>query len=227
MKCKFCRAGIQPSATYCGACGRPTTAGPQRSVEEIEESINKAREADGKPPVKLKPRRNPGQLAVPANALRMYRDFWQLDPRKVGAFSSGFQIPREAALVGSALNVLYRSGKTDPSSGEVPRRPIDYIHEHDAGVQVYRTDASAPRRGVTTRVPAFIADCPALVLLGECLGFSYDDGEKEIVADGTRPLPELYTIPSGRALLVIQSKRTVKALIWGGRLGVEPRGIVH
>jgi hypothetical protein len=68
-----------------------------------------------------------------------------------------------------------------------------------------------------------------LTLLGQCLGFAYYDPEsdQEIEAKVTQPFPELYSIPSGKALLVIQSKRTVLALIWGGRLGVEARGIVH
>jgi len=39
-------------------------------------------------------------------------------------------------------------------------------------------------------------------------------------------LPELYTIPAGTALLVVEDKRHVAAIIWGGALGVECRGIV-
>lgn len=153
----------------------------------------------------------------------MYYDFHQYEPRKIGAFSRGFRIPRAAGLAGDAVHVMYRSGKKDPVTLEKPKRPLDYIHEHDAGVKVYRTDLDENAR----RVPSFITDVKELVLLGECLGFAYDDGEVEIDAQVRSPFPELYTIPSGKALLVIQDKRDVLALIWGGRLGVEPRGIVH
>jgi hypothetical protein len=77
-------------------------------------------------------------------------------------------------------------------------------------------------------VPAFIRDADSLVLLGDCLGFTYENEYGEAIeASATNPLPELYTIPSGRALVVVQSKRTVLALLWGGKLGVEARGIVY
>jgi hypothetical protein len=120
--------------------------------------------------------------------------------------------------------VLYRSDKLDPETGRQPRKPIDYIHEHDGGVHVYRTDGRAD-----TEVPRFISGAKELVLLGQCLGFAYEDvdGGEEVEAQVRTPYPDLYTIPSGRALLVIQGRRSVLAIIWGGRLGVEARGIVH
>jgi hypothetical protein len=170
-------------------------------------------------------RRNPAELAPGRRALKMYTDFHQLEPKKIGAFGSSFAIPSEVVLAGPAKNVLYRSGKRDPATLKKPPRPLDYIHEHDDGVKVYRTDL---RDGSVRRVPDFITGVGELVLLGQCLGFAYldHDGE-EIEAQVRTPYPELYTIPSGRALLVVQDKRRVLALIWGGRLGVEPRGIVH
>lgn len=172
------------------------------------------------------------KLAPPAkenppsgSAVRMYRDFHQYEPKKIGAFSSSFFIPGSVCLAGTAVNVMYRSGKKDPSTLVKPKRPIDYIHDHDAGVKVYRTDQSCG--GPFHRVPEYIRKAQELVLLGECLGFVYDDGQDCIEASPTNPYPELYTIPSGKALLVVQSKKKVLALIWGGRLGVEARGIVH
>lgn len=156
----------------------------------------------------------------------MYHDFHQLEPRRIGAFGARFDIPSEAILVGDAKNVLYRSDKLDPATLKKPKRPVDYIHEHDAGVKVYRTDRESD--GPVRSVPQFITGVGELVLLGQCLGFAYIDPDgEEIEAEVRTPYPELYTIPSGRALLVVQDKRRVLALIWGGRLGVEPRGIVH
>jgi hypothetical protein len=65
-----------------------------------------------------------------------------------------------------------------------------------------------------------------LVRLGQCLGFEYESPSGAIEAVTEPPLPELYTITTGRALLVIQGKRRICALIWGGKLRVESRGIV-
>ncbi len=158
-------------------------------------------------------------------AVDMYSSFNGHEPLKIGAFKSSFFIPDRAVLAGPAVNVLYRSKKNDPSTGNPVKRPIDYIHDHDPGVKVYRCDARLD--GVQKNVPAFITNVKELVKLGDCLGFCYRDGDEDIEATCTRPLPELYTIPSGRALLVIQGKSRVLALIWGGRLGVEARGIVY
>jgi hypothetical protein len=156
----------------------------------------------------------------------MYESFQGHEPRKVGAFSKTFRIPARAVLAGPAFNVMYRSDKNDPSTGKPVRAPIDYIHDHEDGVHVYRCDRAIG--GLDTAVPSFIRDVDSLVLLGDCLGFTYEDEHGDAIeAAPTRPLPELYTIPSGRALVVVQSKRTVLALIWGGRLGVEARGIVY
>ncbi len=163
---------------------------------------------------------------APRKALEMYRAFHQFDARKVGTFRRGFKIPDRAVYVGTAVHVLYRSDKTDPETGLLPKKPVDYIHEHDKGVKVYRCDM---RGGVLTDVPAWITEVDALVKLGDSLGYAYDDGdpEGEIHGEARPPYPELYCTPNGKALLIIQDKAKVLALIWGGRLGVEPRGIVH
>lgn len=159
-------------------------------------------------------------------ALGLYKKFWKLDPRRVGAFGSGFRIPKRAHLAGEAVHVMYRSGKCDPLTYQKPERPIDYIHEHDKGVRVYRCDSEAT--GPLVDVPQFITSVTELVLLGQNLGFCYhDDTDTDIEALPRRPYPELYSIPSGKALLVVQDKIDVVALIWGGRLDVEGRGIVH
>lgn len=161
-----------------------------------------------------------------APGVRKYIEFHQFEPRKVGKFHSDFEIPTEAVLAGDAVHVLYRSDKLNPTTGE-DEGWIDYIHDHKSGVKIYRTDRGF-HNGPVRSVPGFIRRVSSLVRLGDCLGFAYLDSEGEkIEGKGKRPLPELYTIPSGRALLVVQSKRRVLALIWGGRLGVEARGIVN
>jgi hypothetical protein len=160
-------------------------------------------------------------MAVKApRAERLYREFHQHEPRKL-IVSSG-RMPTRARLVGPAIEVQYRSNKKDPSTGQQPRSPIDYYHLHDEGVKVYVTDGRAD-----TAVPAYIAKEKELVLLGTCLGAWADDDDQEIELKVVKPFPKLYAIPSGRALLIVQDEREILALIWGGRLGVEARGIVH
>ena len=166
--------------------------------------------------------------ASPA-AIRRYRGFHQHEPKKVGAFHPELVIPETCTCVGSAIHVLYNSDKLNPETGE-DEGWIDYIHEHDSGVKIYRCDRGAAQLGDLVRVPAWIRrQTQSLVWLGDCNGFAYkglEDGKKH-EAKGTEPLPELYCTESGKALVVIQGKRRVLAIIWGGRLGVEPRGIVH
>jgi hypothetical protein len=157
-------------------------------------------------------------------AERKYIEFHTTEPNSIGRFNVDMKIPSTAKLAGTAVNVLYSSDKLNPTTGE-DEGWIDYIHDHKGGVRVFRTDAHYS--GPTRRVPNWIASQTELTWLGYCLGFSYRDEDGYLVkADATEPLPELYTTPNGRALLVIQGKRRVVAIIWGGKLGVERRGIV-
>lgn len=160
-----------------------------------------------------------------SRAITKYVEFHQHEPRKITVHAHD-QIPARAILVGTAVNVLYRSDKLNPTTLE-DEGWIDYIHDHDAGVKVYRCDRGAV--GSERAVPQWLQRTTELTWLGHCLGFAYDpvDGGKQVEANGKRPLPELFATPNGKALVVVQGKRTVLALIYGGRLGVEARGIVH
>lgn len=155
-------------------------------------------------------------------AIDKYVEFQRLTPNKVGEFAASFLIPTRMRKVGKAKWVTYRSDKIDPATERDPGKPIDYIHEHDAGVCLYVPDGR-----LDTDVPHFITDVRALTKLGSCLGFAFVDADgNDGEGKGKRPLPELYCIPSGKALLVIQDKREILAIMWGGILGVEGRGIV-
>jgi hypothetical protein len=155
-------------------------------------------------------------------AEKLFEDFHKYEPNSVEQFPASFRIPDRAAFMGPALYVLYRSSKYDPITHEKPSKPIDYIHEHKKGVNVYRLDTDD---GPEYKVPKYIHSPKALVLLGKCLGFGYTDYEGDDV-EATCSGPELFSIPSGKALLVIEKRRKVVALLWGGELNVEPRGIV-
>lgn len=157
--------------------------------------------------------------------IKKYFDFHQQEPVKIGTMS--VVIPDRAIYVGRANHVLYRSDKLNPTTLE-DEGWIDYIHKHDRGVNTFRCDRGSEQLGTERTVPAYIRNAQELVWLGFCLGFEYKDHEgKDVEARGSKPLPELWTTSNGRALLVIQNKRTLIAMMWGGRLGVEPRGIVH
>lgn len=161
-------------------------------------------------------RRNPDEVA---EAKEKYEEFHRHKPKKIWEGPS--IIPKKVRELGKAKAVLYRSDKNDPDTGRPVKRPINYIHDHDAGVKAYTPASSG---GV--EVPKFIRDAEALVVLGKCLGFDFEDGGKVREAKGIKPYPDLCATPCGKALLVIQDRREVIAIIWGGALGVEARGIV-
>lgn len=163
-------------------------------------------------------RRNPTPDLKHA-AVQKYEEFWRRPPTKIRDFPASFRIPETVECLGTGVHVLYESTKVDPSTLKRPRGPVAYIHTHDAGVKVY-----VP--GGDVEVPTFIGGAQALVELGQCLGFRYKDTDGTHDAEGTYPLPDLCCTVDGRALLVVQSRRKVLALIWGGGLGVEARGIV-
>lgn len=172
---------------------------------------------DVNPSRRRRVRRNPSDVEA---AKEKFEEFHRHKPRKVFE-SAKSPIPAKVRELGKAKAVLYRSDKNDPDTGRAVKRPINYIHDHDAGVRCF-----TPAAGGTVPVPAFIKDAEALVLLGKCLGFDFEDEGGVREAKGIKPLPDLYATPCGKALLVIQDRRDVLAIIWGGGLGVEARGIV-
>jgi hypothetical protein len=153
----------------------------------------------------------------------LFESFHRFPPRRVGEFGPSFEIPKYVFRQGRSINVLYRSDKTDPETLKRPRRPVDYIHDHKPGVFTYLPDGHGRR----VATPSWIRNTKSLELLGQCLGFQFENPDGENVeAQGKAPLPELYSTANGKALIVVQGKRKVLALIWGGKLDVEPRGIV-
>jgi hypothetical protein len=154
-------------------------------------------------------------------AAEMYEKFHRLPVNKVDV-DLEMEMPTHVTKVGRATHVMYRSGKVDPETGRKPRAPQNYIHDHDAGVDLYEPGAG------DIEVPRAIAAAQGLVRLGHCLGLGYidpDDGERYEM-EGGRPLPELYCTPDGKALVIVEAKREILFVVWGGALGVEPRGIV-
>jgi hypothetical protein len=164
-----------------------------------------------------------------SRANQLYEGFHKYGPKSRTRAPSSFRIPRSVRPMGKALYVLYSSPKFNPLTYE-DEGNNKYIHEHDSsGVQVYLCD------GRTTKsVPSAVARAQELVCLGKCLGLAYEDssGDENKATFDSRKV-EWYaapnptrTCPKGHALLVIEQKKRVLAMVWGGKLRVEPRGIV-
>ena len=68
-------------------------------------------------------------------AVRGFERFQQFKPREVGTFK-GLIIPKAMTCVGEGVHVLYRSDKWGDGAHA-------YIHEHEGGVLVCRTDHDA------------------------------------------------------------------------------------
>lgn len=160
-------------------------------------------------------------------AERLFETFHQFEPVKVGSFRRGFKIPRDAQYVGEAKTMYYTSDKLNPESGE-DEGWIRYFHEHEGRVRMYVCDRRLKRFDAELRqIPKWIYNTKALVRIGDCDGFDYIgfDGKLK-TADAVGAKPEWYAVPSGKALLVIQDKQRVLAIVWGGSLRVEWRGVV-
>ncbi len=174
-------------------------------------------------------RRNPAGALDPL-AVEKFVEFNRFDPRATGTMAT-VDIPDEVWCLGAAVHVMYRSDKVDPETLRKPRRPLNYIHDHDTGVSLYvplEVRLPGDLEGELEPVPDWIREATTVTKLGDCLGYRFlpEAGGRARDVEGTRPLPELYCTPCGRALLVVQSKRQILALMWGGMLGVEARGIV-
>ncbi len=171
--------------------------------------------------------RNPARALDDAGeaAVAKYEEFHRYAPKSIS--SGDLKIPRRMVTAGKAIFVTYESAKVDPETLKKPRAAVPYIHELEAGTVLYLNEGDVEGGQGDAEVPAEFRNATALTRLGVCLGFAFkgDDGE-QVEAEGTAPMPELYCTPCGRCLMVVQSKKSVIAMIWGGGLAVENVGIV-
>lgn len=169
----------------------------------------------------MRRRKNPTPPPDFDDAIEGYRRFTTFEPQEVGHLD-GLVIPAYLYEVGKAVHVLYRSDKWEI-------KEHDYIHDHDPGVHVCMP-SDDEFEGKRVAVPDFIRQVETIYLLGKCLGFRFQPHEgPEIDAEGRSPYPELYAVPSGKALLVIEThkaKAKLVAAMWGGRLDIRSEGIV-
>jgi hypothetical protein len=200
---------------------RMTPSEMRRRHDDLTGRIDKLRHELGldssKEPKWPSPARNPAPYQEDVDAaVDKFKEFHRYDPKKLQEVAR-LQIPLRVKKLGPCKYVLYRSGKVDPATMKKPSKPVDYIHEHDAGVIAYSATPEAD-----TDVPAAFHETTALVYLGKCLGFAVKDGPE---AEATEPLPDLCCTPDGKCLLVVQNRKKVLAMMWGGALGVFARGI--
>jgi hypothetical protein len=155
-------------------------------------------------------------------AVEGYKRFTEFEPQEVGILE-GLIIPSKLMCIGEAIHVIYRSDKWEAKSH-------DYIHEHEAGVMVYVPENSMlDQSDEIVKTPDWLQKVEGIYLLGICLGFRYQDTEGRKLDASSSPRPELYSIPSGRALLIVSVRgptAVLEAALWGGHLDVRPEGIV-
>lgn len=144
-------------------------------------------------------------------AQELYEEFYQFKARS--ARQVDLKLPTSVTLEGHMRATMYASDKWE-------RKTNGYRHEHEAGVRIY-----VP--GGRTRVPAHIVRCEAFVRLGDCLGVEYIDTEGNEVLVSDKGC-DLYASANAKALLIVRRKPLiVEALIWGGKLDIDGRGILH
>lgn len=146
-----------------------------------------------------------------------FEGFHAFDMRSWGKFSQEIVVPKRMALAGPCVYVTYRSDKWSDGTHE-------YIHKITSYPKV-QVALAEEDTGRTVAVPARVRNAVTLSLIGGALGFAVetDDGEVE----GAFPAnTEWYWSPTGKALYAIATKSRLLAVAWGGKLDVEPRGIV-
>jgi len=136
-----------------------------------------------------------------------YNKFHKVGPDKVIERSKTW-VPGDLVLLGRGVDVGY--GIVDHASSKDGR----YVHDFGRGVKVYRRARAGERADVTWR------NFPSeLMMLGDCIGFTYEDDEdvKHEVSGSTRK--KLATNSAGR-MLVIVGPKGVEHVFKGGNMRV-------
>jgi hypothetical protein len=178
------------------------------NVWQIEKVLSKKRSNPGR-----RTARPPGV----SQAVKTFEDFNEYPSKGASKFAREIIIPERMPCPGPCRWVTYRSDKWNDGTH-------DYIHTITSYPRV--KCAMAGENYPTVKVPAKVRNATTLTQIGlRALGFAfeYDDDEYEAkVPAGT----EWFWSQTARALYLIQNKRKLVAVIWGGKLNGEPRGIV-
>jgi hypothetical protein len=168
-------------------------------------------------------RRSPRAATPPdfERAAAVVEDFNDRDLRGRGRFTRTIAIPAELPLGGPVTWLTYRSDKWNDGTHE-------YIHKITSQPHVRVAIPGHP--GTPVRIPQKIRDAVTLSQIGmRALGFAYKDpsqGDEEVEAKIRGGKAAWYWSPTAKALYLIENRSKLLAVIWGGKLDVEPRGIV-
>lgn len=169
------------------------------------------------------------ELEVPSDspgdfrrAMSKLEEFHQRAPKKHWK-NTHTSIPRTVVVVGEMLVIRYSSDKWGED------RAQKYFHEHDGGVKCGLVEDTRrnPPDGEVVEVPQRIRGVQTLTFLGRFLDGEYvtPEGKHGRIA-GSKA--SWWCSPDGHALFVVDNDTDeVLAVVWGGDLGVEARGIVH
>lgn len=160
------------------------------------------------------PNKTPSDMS---EGVKKFMEFHQLEPKRIATFAPGFKIPKKISRIGAAEWVAYCSSKWTG-------KKENYIHDHQYGVNVYEPNKNSLDYPVYA-VPNYISNAKTLIRLGDCIGYDTKKFNDKSVVEKSR-YPSLYCTPNGRALLVIEGRSRLIAMIWGGGLDVTARGIV-
>jgi len=166
-----------------------------------------------------KTRGNPA--AEPRDATRaedVFSRFHARDPKRFGKFP--FEIPASIYHVGFCSWVTYRSDKWNDGTH-------DYIHDIDSFPRVKCCVAKLEGlEGKKISVPQRIRGTQTLTQIGlKSLGIGFVDFDDEDMEIKT-PRCRWYWSDRGKALICVQDQKRLVAIVWGGKLDVEARGIV-
>ena len=193
-----------------------TTKGYNLSSWVEAKELEAAGAWDGRP----SPRDNPGRSTRPpgvSQATKTFEGFNEYPSKGASKFAREIIVPERMPYPGPCRWVTYRSDKWKNGTH-------DYIHTITSYPRVKCVMAGEDYP--TVKVPLAVRNATTLTQIGlRALGFAfeYDDDEYEAkVPAGT----EWFWSQTARALYLIQNKRKLIAVIWGGNLNVEPRGIV-
>jgi hypothetical protein len=148
------------------------------------------------------------------SGLKKFKEFHQMEPKKVGPLSN-FKMPTSLVCAGTMTWIYYSSTKWGKGR-------YDYKHEHESGVKLYVNDNIEGSQHAT---PQWICKLDTIWKLGACIGYEFIDKDNTKVSATCRGCT-LWAAPNGKALLILDGNK-VHAIIYGGKLGVEARGIVH
>jgi hypothetical protein len=166
-------------------------------------------------------RANPSRRSVRppgvSQATKTFESFNEYPSKGVSKFAKEIVVPERMPSPGPCRWVTYRSDKWKNGTH-------DYIHKISSYPRVKCVMAGEDYP--TVKVPLKVRNATTLTQIGlRALGFAFEyDGEEyeAKVPAGT----EWFWSQSARALYLIQNKRKLIALVWGGQLNVEARGIV-